>query len=173
MTLKATGDGPGYEPVTEHFLGIWDAMAYWEVQAGVSATVRAMTEWDWGGSRTALVLGGEFTSANYNPTPFIAAYWYNEITGLFEFTRLGDGPGGTVHALHTFEFEDEEFDSLIVGGDFTDVGNNIARWVVPDGAPNPGAGAWEGLGDIGFVGNDPDDIVYAITDYDSPDPEMG
>jgi hypothetical protein len=171
MTLKATGDGPEYNPVTENFLGIWDAMAYWEVQAGVSATVRAMTEWNYGADRTALVIGGEFTSANYNPTPFIAAYWFNELTGLFEFADLGGGMNDTVHALHTFDFAfDGEVisgDSLIAGGAFTNVGNHVARYVIEDPTQGPGTGAWQPLG--GGL----DDIVYAFTDFDSPDPEEG
>ncbi|MFG0284075.1 MAG: hypothetical protein ACF8R7_06595 [Phycisphaerales bacterium JB039] len=167
VKLKATDGPPDYNPVQENFLGIWDAFAYWEVQAGVSATVRAMTQFDYGGTRPALVIGGEFTSANYDPTPFIAAYWFNEITGLFEFADLGGGTNGFVHALHTFAFEEEDFTSLIVGGEFTNVGNRVARWVVDIPALGPGAGHWEPLG------GGASDTVYAITDFDSPDPEEG
>ncbi len=164
FTLKTTSGPPDYDPRTENFLSVWEAMDYWELQAGVTGTVRAMIEFDWGGDEPALVIAGEFTSANYTPMSFITAWWFNPMTEAYEFADLGGGLDNFVHALHTYEFEDEDNDSLIAGGEFT---GHIARYLVPDGAASPAEGSWEVL-----AGGLPD-TVYAITDYDPPDPEMG
>jgi len=157
-------------PITRDFLGIWDAQDWWPVRAGVDATIRAMTVWDPDGDSgpapEALIIGGEFGFADFQPSPFIAAYAFNPMSGEFELTPLGAGLDGTVHALDVFDTNpsDDNPPELIIGGEFT---GGITTYSVAPGAPIS-AGAFAPLGTGPAAGN-----VFAIEFFDPNDPMMG
>ncbi|MEQ8316684.1 MAG: hypothetical protein RIE77_12495 [Phycisphaerales bacterium] len=161
-------------PLTRSFLGIWDAQDWWPVRAGVDMTIYAMESWTYdpdaevGG--TALILGGEFQFADFQPAPFIAAYAYDPTPGVEEFvlTPLAGGLNGAVYDFAVFDLDpDDDVESnLIVGGEFT---GGIQSFTVQPGdfiadgtfaALPPAAPA--------AAGN-----VYAIEVWDPADPAMG
>lgn len=169
FVIKGTDNDTG-GPITRDFLGIWDAQDWWPVRAGVDMTIYALDTWTWdpdaevGGE--ALILGGEFQSADFQAAPFIAAYAFDPIAGEYVLTPLAAGLDGPVFDFGVFDFDpdDDIESSLIVAGEFT---GGITQYVVEPGN-FISDGAFQPLPVAPSGGS-----VYAIEVWDPADPEMG
>ncbi|GIW74067.1 MAG: hypothetical protein KatS3mg103_0589 [Phycisphaerales bacterium] len=169
--IKGT-DNDTRGPILRDFLGIWDAQDWWPVRAGVDMTVNAMMAWEYdpdadiGG--TALIIGGEFQFADFQPAPFIAAYAYDPTPGVEEYVLvpLAGGLDGSVHDFAVFDFDpDDDIESqLIVAGEFS---GGIVQYVVEPG-DFIANGSFQPVPAVVAAGN-----VYAVEAWDPADPEMG
>lgn len=132
----------------------WNGASWEALGDFVSATVRALTTWDPDGpgpQSTRLVVGGDFTSVGVVPANHIAQY-----DGSM-WQPLGDGLGGTVFALTTWDPDGigAQQPLVVAGGSFSVAGAVIAEHVA----------RWNGSVWSPFAGGT-NEWVYALTTWD-------
>ncbi len=140
----------------------FDANEWWTAGRGFNGNVRAFAEFDDDGDGvTSLFAAGDFTSfkndeTEQNPTPanHIAKYSFNNLTGRWEWSALGNGVSFSVNALAVFDLNtgDANPPVLVIGG---------AGLVYYDGAAFTTIGAVSG----GSVN------ALAVGSIDPPDPD--
>ncbi len=113
------------DPTTEHYMARWDGTQWVDMGPGGYLLVKPNGH---------VFLGGGFTNLYFDPELNYLVEWDGTTLsgGLPDWKPVGAGPGGAVRAMALANNGD-----LIVGGDFTAVGNRVARW---DGS------AWHNMG---------------------------